>query len=60
MLESDIEVKKGENIKTKEKIQFNENELKKYIIKSNFSGNVKKISVSNKETLSELEIKLLS
>ena len=41
MLESDIEVK-GENIKTKEKIQFNENELKKYIIKSNFSGNVKK------------------
>ena len=28
MLESDIEVKKGENIKTKEKIQFNEKELK--------------------------------
>ena len=48
VLESDIEVKKGENIKTKEKIQFNENELKKYVIKANFSGNVKKINVSNK------------
>ena len=48
VLESDIEVKKGENIKTKEKIQFNEKELKKYFIKSNFSGNVKKINVSNK------------
>ena len=48
VLESDIEVKKGENIKTKEKIQLNENELKKYVIKANFSGNVKKINVSNK------------
>ena len=48
VLESDIEVKKGENIKTKEKIQFNENELNKYVIKANFSGNVKKINVSNK------------
>ena len=48
VLESDVEVKKGENIKTKEKIQFNEKELKKYVIKSNFSGNVKKINVSNK------------
>ena len=48
VLESDIEVKKGENIKTKEKIQFNEKELKKYSIRSNFSGNVKKINVSNK------------
>ena len=48
VLESDIEVKRGENIKTKEKLQFNEIELKKYVIKANFSGNVKKINVSNK------------
>ena len=48
VLESDIEVKRGENIKIKEKLQFNEIELKKYVIKANFSGNVKKINVSNK------------
>ncbi len=47
VLESDIEVKKGENIKTNEKIDFNKKELEKFLIKSNFSGNVKKISISN-------------